>query len=102
EVEDEHAVACAEVGALHGVEEVPAGGVGGDGVGRVAEGKEEAAGIALEPVAVELVQPAVELELRGGEARESVARPAARADLALDRLRPRERRVHTERRVVVE
>src|SRR5262249_51112157 len=84
------------------VEEVPAGDVRGRAVRRVADGKEEAARVAVEPVAVELVPRSQQLELSPGEAGEAVARPPTGADLPLDRLRPDEGRERPERRVVAE
>src|SRR3954453_15378408 len=62
EVEDEarRGGAPTEIGALRGVEQVATGAVRLPAVRRVAEGQEQAAGVALHPVDLQALRPALE------------------------------------------
>ena len=102
EVEYEPVALAAEIGALDGVEHVPAAAVAGRAARRIGERDIDAAAVSLEPVELEREAAAIELERGDAEAREPVCAVVAGADVERQRLDREDGRERSRRRVVVE
>jgi len=92
----------AEVGAFHGVEQVAAGAVRLGPARRVGEREEHTAAVTVEPVEVERLLFAGELEARARKAGERVRRFARGCDLAMLALRRLDGPMHAQCGVVIE